>query len=244
MSRTTTLLAVLLTTLAPATSSALAAARPLPLAADASDPETRVRGINLAAGDCVWLSSSGTPGSHRGICLCATEIASDRTYAANNPVMYVDPDGLGIRQWGKAVGRIATLIRNKKVIEGIALGWDDAVEHLLAGGDLKAVNKETARDLMQECRARGRSGWDPPHENKGWHKESDAPQIPHYHTGKGHIFYNMSFFGAVEYVLDFDSSGSLDENDLIEFLNPDPLGTPIFPQTPTHIDPDTYGPQL
>ena len=80
--------------LLPATSSALASTRPLPLAADASDQETHVWGINLAAGDGVWASTARTPGSHLGISLSGWEVASDRTYAANNPIMYVDPNGL------------------------------------------------------------------------------------------------------------------------------------------------------
>ena len=82
MSKTTTLLATLLVALAPATSSAFSA------------PETRVRGIDLGAETRVGASSLRTPGSHLGISLLGCELASDRTYAASNPLRYADPDGL------------------------------------------------------------------------------------------------------------------------------------------------------
>jgi hypothetical protein len=96
MSRTILQLAVVLAALAPATSSAFVSPPPLPLAADASDQETRVRGINLGAEIGVGASSLRSPGSHLGISLSAWEVASDRTYAANNPLRYTDPTGRDI----------------------------------------------------------------------------------------------------------------------------------------------------
>jgi hypothetical protein len=112
MSKTTTLLATLLVALAPATSSAFSA------------PETRVRGIDLGAETRVGASSLRTPGSHLGISLLGCELASDRTYAASNPLVYTDPSGLFVFGFGlQWTGYFAGVGVN--VSTGLYFGWDE-----------------------------------------------------------------------------------------------------------------------
>jgi len=76
----------------PATSSAFAPAEPL--AAEAEAPETRVWGLNSGERADVGASSHVAAGKHLGISLLGCEVASDRIYAVNNPVMHTDRTGL------------------------------------------------------------------------------------------------------------------------------------------------------
>ena len=92
--RLSALLALLLTALAPATSSAFIPRQPLPLAADAAAAETRVRGIDSGVQDCTQAEEIPSLELHCEICLGQPGIASGfSVYANGNPLKYTDPSG-------------------------------------------------------------------------------------------------------------------------------------------------------
>jgi len=95
----TTALTLLVLATLPASSSAVVSRQTLPLAAEASGSETRVRGVDPGVQDGTGAEEPLTLELHCEICVVWLGSASGfLIYANANPLSYIDPDGLCFRE--------------------------------------------------------------------------------------------------------------------------------------------------